>query len=419
MTLIKRAASERKPYLTFGVQIEYKDALTGKVKTKNNTWDNPERLAGVRAERAATVWGENWEREFKANLSRAAAFKHPRSTAPFCDVARKYLEIHKPTLAKSTYYRYADTIEGKRGLNNYFGQMPLENIKAVDVQNYFAMLNNGKYTEMGVTRGYAHNTIKKYKITLCMILNWAVRMEIIPTNYAGGNYMKGKVQGERREKKKVLTDDEVGKILAVLEKTEIRRALPLWCLMKLGITVCEFAGLDWDAVDLEKAVLRIKQDRVPIPKLGIVEGDTKNEHRVRNLPLDKKLVEKFTEAKALYETHRRYCAENGYPFDDCGAVFYNFDMQKCGKKDGSPANPRFVNNLLREILVKALGAAAERRVSPHRLRAGFITKLVRQGVTPEKIVPIVGHADMTMIMEIYTEYCHDMSELKTAMSLGY
>lgn len=259
------------------------------------------------------------------------------------------------------------------------------------------------------TKKYAENSVKKWKKLLSTIFNWGIKVNLCQTNYAGGVYTKGIKLGEKREQAEVLKDDEVDTLFETLKDVPIKDSLPIWTMAKLGISRAEFCGLNWDAVDLENKLLHIKYDRVNVKGKGVVLGDVKNPYRKRTLPLDDFLVAKFKEAKDLYNEHR--ASEPN--FDKCGAVYYCWKQPR--EKDGAPKSPANLFKLLRELLADTQLTV----VTPHRLRAGAITKMIREGVTADKIVPIVGHKDATMINQVYMAICKDMGEHRKALEKCY
>jgi len=475
-TYIERLNGEK--LNSVGIQVCAKDRLTGKTKYYNTTWKNVENLSKARAIRQAHAFGENWEKELREKLKNTKS-QHPLSYATFKDISSKFLELRKTEWAPLTYHRNADLFNGVMGLNNYFGKMRFTDIEAIDVQEYFSMLKNHEvktvsavikdgckakidkaigesemslnktckqadfiskpvlygarigesiswktaelicdkyglkadeiFDKVVTTKRYSYNTLKKWHRALCALFNWAIRMHIIKTNFAGGTYMKGVIKRDKKVAKKILTNTEVEILFKHLENVPIRRALPIWAMAKTGITTAEFCGLNWSAIDFENKILRIEQDRVLLPKVGVIDGKTKNEYRYREVPIDDILIGKFKEAKAEYD----YLKSGDPYFSNSNAVYYYF--KQYNKKDGAPANPQFISDLLKTISISA-GISV---VTPHRLRAGFITKLVRSGATIDEIVRLVGHKDATMIMETYLEYNNDMARLRVAMSKGY
>jgi integrase len=73
--------------------------------------------------------------------------------------------------------------------------------------------------------------------------------------------------------------------------------------------------------------------------------------------------------------------------------------------DGSPLDPRDVSKRL-HVLLTPIGLPGLRT---HDLRHGYVTLLIRQGVSIPAIAKLVGHASPVMTLNVYGHVATDCS----------
>lgn len=445
--------------IRYSIQACIKDPITGKNKYPNVTWTNPDRLTGVRAERAAHAFGEAWEKELRNGKPKSCL-----STATFNEISQEWLNVKKCKMSASYYVRSVQII---KKLNMFFKSKRFAEITARDVQCFFTELNNHKIERIAaklkdnardkfeqaalsygmrkadsdgivsravlygirhgedihyniakriceafnlnvnecfetiyINKNYRKETIMAYKRILSSIYSYAIRIELVTVNYASSVYLKDVIAGEVSKDIDVLNEEEIADLLAVLDKEHIARSIPIYLMLMLGLRCCEACGLEFKDIDFKSKTLTINRNRLYLPQQGIVTGETKTVSSKRTLPISNMLLNKLQECKAFYELLK----SNDPLFKDSDAVYFN--------ADGSPANPQNVNKLLNRFLAKAKC----KQVTCHKLRHTFITRLISKGVSPNIVSKLAGHANCNITLAVYTHYYKDFDISKDVLN---
>ena len=446
----------------YGIQICVRDS-SGKAKFVNTTWTNPENLKGKKREEAMHAYGNNWEREYRNGHT------HELSLANFDRVANVWLKARKSNMSESYYMRASDCI---KRMSEFFGDKPFTTLKAYDIQQFFIYLNDYKYMsttavikpskkekfneialgcgirkvceqaefsrptlyyarrgdpvsllsaklicdkfglnfneyfeKIEVANEYRKETIMKYKRVLSAIFTYCITIELVTVNYASSSYLKQIIGGKPPKEITILTENEYRSFLATLDRYDeenefnIIETIPLHIMAMLGLRCCEVCGLEWRDVDFEKRCISIRRDRVYVKKLGVTCGRTKTPYSIRALYICDKLLNKLKAYKQVYD---KLSKADKY-FNACGALFCNIN--------GNPRFPQYLNTLLTKFLSKADCP----RVSCHKIRHTWITRLISTGVSVNNVSRMAGHASSDITLKIYTHYCKDIDNSKEVL----
>jgi integrase len=157
------------------------------------------------------------------------------------------------------------------------------------------------------------------------------------------------------------------------------------CALMLGLRLGELLGLRWEDVDLDAAILAVRQNSVRVDgELRYQPPKTRRSRRT--LPLPAPLVTALREHKVRQAADRLAL---GPGWIDTGLVFTT--------RLGTPIEPR---NLTRHFYgVRARAGLAGVRF--HDLRHTCITLLLNLGVPPHTVQAIAGHSHINVTMAIY------------------
>lgn len=461
MATYEKRVAKRDGHITYGIQIKVRD-FSGKERFVNTTFKNENNLTGERAKKAAIAFGETWEQEYKNG------HKCKLSEAVFNQVATDWLESIKADISLSYYLRSLDCI---KRMTEFFGNKRFAEITPYDVTQLFIYLNKYQYERTTaqikvsklndfenmirdyglrkaerdgvlsrytifyarkgqpialasaekmcsklridfdsffdktvIRQGYAKETIQKYQRTLSAIFNFAIVNQIVTANYASSIYLKKKIGGRKTPEASVLSDEEYDAFIKTLVETDkevsqsgeplnkIWETIPLYFMSLLGLRTCETCGLQWQDIDLQHRVVSIARDRVYVGGYGAIDGETKTKSSKRQLYIDDLLYQKIIEFKTMYDAVK----QDNKDFDDGGYIF-------CGL-DGKPRFPHYLNILFQKYLAKA----GCKKVSNHKMRHTVITRLITNGAPINQVSQIVGHADKTTTLKIYTHCAKDV-----------
>lgn len=454
-TIYKRPLKNGK--LNYAIQIKVKGA-DGRSKFVCTTWKNENNLSGVRAEKAATAFAEQWEREYREGHI------HELSMATFEQVANVWLNTRKYNMSDNYYLRAVECI---KRMSNFFGNKRFVDLKAFDIQQFFVNMNESLYKvsrakikpnkavefdelvkaygvkkasressfnrptlyyarkgemielnsakliceffnlntfeyfdKITIEKHYRKETIMKYKRVLSTIYNYAMSIELVNRNYATSAYLKNVIGGEPSKEIEILTHEEFDNFMKVLDREEdVWKIIPLYILATTGIRTCELCGLEWQDIDLENRLIKIRRNRLYINNKGVITKELKTKYSKRTLHICNRLYDKLVQFKELYDRLK----ENDKKFDKCGAIFCNLD--------GTPRFPHYLNKLLKSYLMKA----GCKKVSCHKIRHTWITRMVSQGVPVNVVSKLAGHANSDITLKIYTHYCQDIDNSIDAM----
>jgi len=194
------------------------------------------------------------------------------------------------------------------------------------------------------------STVNRALSVLRHILYWAVDELIIPAN----PLTRLKLAPERRDKRKVISLEEEGKLL-VAASDYLRRVIVT--ALDTGMRRGELLGQDWRDVDLSRKVLAVTKSKT-------VQGEG------REIPLTHRVYQLLLEIRK-----------------DGGAVFTY--------KDAPFSN-------IRKGWLGALKRASLRHIRFHDTRHTFNTRLMEAGVMQEVRMALMGHSSGSRVNSIYT-----------------
>jgi len=160
-----------------------------------------------------------------------------------------------------------------------------------------------------------------------------------------------------------------------------------------GLRRGELQGLKWDDLDLEAGTLQVRRT-LSEPKGGYIFEAPKS-GKGRSVRLTRR-------ATAALRSHRKRQLEERMKlaglWTDHGLVFAS-----------GVGTPLLGGNLNRSFKA-TLRRAGLPEVRFHDLRHTCATLLLRQGVNPKFVQELLGHADITLTLNVYSHVLPDMSD---------
>jgi integrase len=160
-----------------------------------------------------------------------------------------------------------------------------------------------------------------------------------------------------------------------------------------GMRRGELQGLKWEDVDLEAGTLQVRRT-LSEPKGGWIFEAPKS-GKGRNIRLTRKATAGLREHRRRQLEERM---EHGALWQDHGLVF-----------PSGIGTPTLGGNLNRafKALLKRAGLPAVRF---HDLSHTCATLLLRQGVNPKYVQELLGHADISLTLNVYSHVLPDMGD---------
>ena len=293
--------------------------------------------------------------------------------------------------------------------NTDLGKMKIAKIKQFHIRAFYSGL---------VKDGYAANTIKLYHNLIYPALELAVESDIIRKNPAK-DCKKG-IGGTKKERT-AMTIEEQGKILDfVKESSRYNVYYPMIIFaLSTALRVGELTGLRWSDVDLKQTVIHVRQQLI-YKNLGngcqFHIQPLKTEAGRRDIPLTaaarKSLIKQRELSMLLGKAAKIQEVEGISDF-----VFTN--------SQGKPYATNAVNFMLANVVkgynqAEEIKAETEHRkpvllphISAHILRHTACTRLAETGLEPKVLQYIMGHANVSITLDVYTHL--DFTQIQEKM----
>lgn len=226
--------------------------------------------------------------------------------------------------------------------------------------NIFSDLHNRKFRELKTTdfqsvidqhNHKSHSTVSKYKQLITQMSQWAIREELITVNRA--SFVK--IPENVKQEKEIFTDFEID----VLEKSDSETAKIILMMIYTGMRIGELFNLPMSAYH----------------ENYVIGGEKTEAGKNRIIPIRKE-----------GQKHFRYFAERAKADSQLISAYSGSkDISNFRKRDYYP-------------LLKKLGIPKK---TPHACRHTFASWAVKNGVSPEILQKVLGHAKYTTTAEIY------------------
>ena len=290
----------------------------------------------------------------------------------------------KPRLSERTFEEYTALL--KRYVREPLGKRKLATLSPLDIQ--------ALYSEMQ-EKGLSARVVRYTHAVLSSSLKQAVRWGMLYRN-PGELVQLPKLV---RKEMSALTPEQSGRFLAAVEG---QRYAALFSLaLSSGMRPEEYLGLQWTDVDFLKGTAIVRRALVWRTKGGgWYFTQPKTSRSRRTIPLPSSVV------GALIE-HKRHQSEErmklGSGWQDHGLVFTT--------GLGSPLN---ISNLTGKHFKPALNRAGlPATIRLYDLRHTCATLLLSEGENPKVVSERLGHASITLTLDVYSHVLPDMQRAAT------
>ena len=276
-----------------------------------------------------------------------------------------------------TYEGYAHIVE--RHIAPTLGRVKLRSLTPAHIR--------ALYREK-LDRRLAARTVQYVHTTLNKALKQAVADGLIPRNRAASV----KAPRPRRSEIKPLDREQVR---ALFEAAAGHRLEALYVVaVTAGLREGELLALRWEDVDLEAGTLQVRRVFSEARSGRIFE--TPKSGKGRNIRLTRRAV-------AVLRAHRKCQLEERMAraklWQEQGLVFPS--------TVGTPLSAR---NLQRQFKILLDRAGLPRSFRFHDLRHTCATLLLRQGVHAKYVQELLGHADISLTLNVYSHVLPDMGD---------
>jgi integrase len=227
--------------------------------------------------------------------------------------------------------------------------------------------------------GLSPRSVQIIHATLRAMLAEAVREELIERNVAS----IVRPPSVRQEEVRPWSPEEAAKFLKAARQDRLYALFAVG--VGLGLRRGELLGLRWSDVDLEQALIHVRQTAQRINRQGMIFGPPKSARSKRDIPIPAVIAE------VLREHFSRQEVERQVPYwQDTGLVFTS--------SIGTAVEPRNLARVLDSLIVQA----GVRRIRMHDLRHTCASLLLAQGVPARVVMDVLGHSQFGITMNLYS-----------------
>ena len=303
----------------------------------------------------------------------------PTKSVKFSAWALSCLDLYKKPFVRANTYSGTYLYPVKLHLIPYFGDMNLDDIRPIHIQQY---INEA-------SKKYAPETIKKDCNALKLIFDTAVDNQLCSKSPLTKSVKRPK--SETTTVKHAYTQAQYDTAYAFAKEWE--NGLSLMLLLETGISRSELLGLRWENLDREQQSIRINQGLVVYhsveeDKLVMESNGLKNKFRRRMIPItDPDLWKRLCQASRTVTLGKRTVLTE--------QIFHS--------PEGKPYQPNNWENRVYRPFMRALHKAHPEipMLSPHELRHTRATLWIAQGMDPYMAARLLGHSDLKMLTKIY------------------
>lgn len=260
----------------------------------------------------------------------------------------------------------------------YIGHVQLAHLTPALLQNYVNDLKD---------EGLASSSIKKIYSIVKSALDFAVNMDLLPSNPITKLQLP-------KDSKKEMAVWEVPEIQAFQKAASLDRLYPAFYLaITTGMRRGEILGLRWRDVDLEKEMLYVRQTLSKDGKQFLSEAKTKTS--IRSIKLSNDTVVLLKKHKAVVAKEKLWL---GSEYEDNDLII--------STSKGTPINPENLKRTFQRLIKEADVPA----IRLHDLRHTHATMLLAGGVNVKVISERLGHSNIKTTLDIYSHVLPSMQE---------
>lgn len=290
-------------------------------------------------------------------------------------------QVKESNIRETTKKRYRSHY--KNHISPVIGKMLVSEVRPIHCQ---MLLNK-------MAKDKKNSTIRNVRMLLFSIFESAMDNQIILNNPVNGNVKC--TTGKSSEKKEALTLEEQNALLCATEVSRYKNQYQF--ILQTGLRTGEMIALKWSDVDMKNRLLHItKTMDAQHPNKRWRVGEPKSKSGIRDIPLTDEAVRILMDQK---EKNKKIAV---IPMEYADYIFLNHK--------GQPVSNEAYNCALLRVCKKA----KIRDISMHILRHSFATRCIEAGMKPKVLQRILGHATLSMTMDLYVSVTEEELQKEVA-----
>lgn len=284
----------------------------------------------------------------------------------FEEVADEWWKSHEPTLAANTTKSYKPALERAKAR---FGKQRIQALESTDVDRFLKdyIKENTPARKTAATQLMVVNLTFKYAVSHGYARYNPVRDVSLPRNLP-------------KKARKFPTQDDIRKVKA---SVNVHFGMFAYWVLYTGCRRGELQALTWEDVDLKNKWINISKSLYYKNGKATLKPP-KTEKGIRRVPLLKKLAEQIHPGTGIIFANTKGTYLTEHEFQDCWAKYVEASGVDC---------------------------------TPHQLRHAYATMLYENDVDPKEIQQLLGHAQLSTTMDIYTHIREEYEKQEQARLL--
>lgn len=315
----------------------------------------------------------------RADLERGTYMKPDKTTVS--EWFETYMaEYKEPAIKEITNYGYRCIF--RTHVAPAIGDKPLQSVRPSQLQKILNGMKAG---------GYATGTIQYVSQVLYQTFKQAVKEGLISQNPCEGVTIP---KGKPREPHTALTVDQQTTFMARLQDEDQLLNPFVKMMLYTGMRCGEVCALQWQDVDLKKNVIHVRHTLRWTKENGRILTTPKTKCSIRDIPLQ-------PQARRILKKERsRLLSDSVNAFSGDTFVFHDGDMKPIWYDRVN----YYVSRLSERIQKEDPTFPA---VTTHVMRHTFATRAIENGMPPQVLKSILGHASLAMTMDLYSHVLPD------------
>lgn len=300
------------------------------------------------------------------------------------DIKYRSKDNFKQLLAKRAYTQSAFCKEHSIGHGIVESLCTGKNISQASAEKVAAALKLpiSKFLEP-VNRGALSGKTKlHYHRFLSAMLETAVQWQMIVSNPC----KRVKAPRAKKVETAYLDEYQVAELIAALDQEPIQYRAMVLMILNTGLRRGELCALSWSDIDLDRAVLSVRQNAVYLPGQGVVLDTPKTASSKRSIKLPQPVIPMMKQYRSWLAEHR---LQLGDLWQDQDLVFPGWD--------GSPMRPDTLTNWFSNFIRRH----DLPHVTIHGLRHTNATLLIAAGTNLRTVSGRLGHSQASTTANIY------------------
>ena len=288
-------------------------------------------------------------------------------------------EIKGKTVRWSTLGSYKDRYN--KNIKEVIGKMIISEVKPMHCQNVLNIMDNN---------GYAGASMERTKVTMSAMFSDACENGLISINPVTKSV---KCPKKKNKNTRVLTLEEQKKFLQTTkENVNYNHFL---FILQTGVRSSELRGLKWSDIDFKNRIIHIRRNVTHDSNNNkFVVGDLKTSSGQRDIPMTQTVYDLLVEIKSKQASRKHKVIQ----FEFVDNIFLN--------RNGRLIPNSNYDRYLEKLCIKA----GIEKISMHTLRHTFATRCIESGMKPKTLQKILGHANISITMDLYVHVTEDEKE---------